>query len=160
MRRYLVICMLLCFMAGCTTHQDIDPAMQEYNQIEENIRKYKTYDEQFPFEINLIFNQIENEWRYDLVIDNPDVNMYDIKVLSYCQSQKDQICPSIGIFDEEVYNLKPNYISKNEGYYKGIQLSGITSDKENVYVYVCYYADENYQEKIEKYIEVKPSETR
>lgn len=158
MKKYLILCLLCLILIGCH-HELSDNNMNKYSEIKNTLTKCKDFDKDFPFQVSVVYNEIQGQWRYDLIIDQPVVSMYNITAISYSQYQTDEISPNIGIFDEIKYHLVPDYVNKENGYYKGIQLSGIVSQKSNVYVYISYYTDQNYQNKIEKYIEVK-DETR
>ena len=55
-------------------------------------------------------------------------------------------------FDDDLFHLKKDYVNKEEGYYKGIQLSGVSSMREEIKLYVSYYDEKN--DKIELFLEV------
>jgi len=141
---------------GCKNEQSSENQNFDiYNTIREQLIAQKEYDEIYDFRATVVFNQLENGYRYDVIIDEPVSEMYQITAMSYADETADNMCPNIGIFDEDSYNLKKDYIDKSSGFYKGIQLSGTTLEKQTVRVYVSYYTDANKKQKIEKYIEVK-----
>jgi hypothetical protein len=89
------------------------------------IRRPKTKDG----ESSEIMNKLsETEYRYDVIIDNPRVAMYDIEVLVIVNDKSLQISkevmPSVGIFESGEYNLVPYQINLKSGYSKGFGLSG------------------------------------
>ena len=89
--------------------------------------------------IQLITNKISNKKiRYDIIINNPVID------------KKDKNIPSIGLLEKDTFSLKPNYIDKKKGYYKGINLSGTTSkNKFDVKLYLTYNTEDK---QIERYI--------
>ena len=153
MKRYGILCLMFFLLTGCSFTDKTDVSMNEYQKIQEKLIQHHDLDESYPFTIQLVYNQIDENYRY-LIIDDPQIDMYAIQAMTYCSLEIDDIQPNIGFFEEEKYHLKPNYVDKSEGYYKGIRLSSMTSQEETVYLYISYYTDKNCQQKVEKYIEV------
>ncbi|WP_028043763.1 hypothetical protein [Candidatus Stoquefichus massiliensis] len=149
--------LLICLLALCSACQQTEQYSEfdVYQEMKDNLIKCHDFDNEYPFHIQLVFNKLEQKYRYDLIIDQPQVDMYDIQALAYANEDDKQTCPVIGIFDDEPFHLKRNYINKAENFYKGIQLSGECDEMENVKVYVSYYTDESKTKKETKYIEVK-----
>ena len=56
------------------------------------------------------------------------------------------------MLQQDLFHLKKDYVNKEEGYYKGIQLSGVSSMREEIKLYVSYYDEKN--DKIELFLEV------
>ena len=72
-----------------------------------------------------------------------------IKAIAFID-KKDKNIPSIGLLEKDTFSLKPNYIDKKNGYYKGINLSGTTSkNKFDVKLYLTYNTEDK---QIERYI--------
>lgn len=151
----LFISVLLLCVACSQTQQNSQFTM--YEEIKNDLKNQQNFDKDFPFRIQLIFNQLDQKYRYDIIIDQPQINMYNIMALAYAQETDEQSCPVIGLFDQEPYHLHKNYVNKAEHFYKGIQLSGECEMKRTVKVYISYYINEEKTEKKVKYIEVSPS---
>lgn len=149
--------LLICFLMLCSACQqtEYDSQFDVYQKIKENLIQCQDFDKEYPFQIQLIFNKLKQKYRYDLIIDQPQIDMYEIQALAYANEDDKQTCPAIGIFDDEPFHLKINYINKAENFYKGIQLSGECDNMQNVKVYVSYYTNESKTKKEIKYIEVK-----
>lgn len=155
MIKKLFICFICLILLGCTNNQSIeDENFNGYNEIKEKLITQDHYDKSYDFHITLVYNLLDTGYRYDIIIDQPQSDMYHITAMSYASEADDDMCPNIGIFDEDNYNLKKGYIDKQAGFYKGIQLSGTTPKKQPVKVYICYYTDAHKKNKVEKYIEV------
>ena len=95
-------------------------------------------------------------YRYDVIIDQPEVDMYYIEAMAYASEDNQKMCPVLGIVDESISHLKVHHVDKSKHFYKGVQLSGQTTQVQSVKLYVSYYLNEEKTERVEKYIEVKP----
>lgn len=160
MKKVILLLVSLVFCFGCSAPSKEDQQFELYNQLKKELIVHKDMDQDIPCRISLIFNPLENEYRYDIVIDQVQEDMYDIMAIAYANEDEEQLCPTIGLFDEETYSLKVNYINKPAGFYKGIQLSGKCDQKQAVKLYIRYFTDEKREKSVEKYIEVKENEIR
>jgi len=153
----MLIFIFCCFLIiGCSSQKNLQQEQFDlYNDIKQQLISLKTNDQEYDFSIRVIFSKLDEEYRYDVVIDEPKVNMYQIRAMCYASENDQQMCPTIGLFDEEVFHLKKDYIDKTKGFYKGVQLSGTSDQIIPVRVYVSYYLDEKLTQKVEKYIEVE-----
>lgn len=105
-----------------------------------NLQRYNAYytailnNEKFltnsdNFDISGVMNKLsDSEYRYDVIIDNPRIAMYDIQIL-VIESGKSleissQIMPSAGIFESGEYNMVPFQINLKSGFTEGFGLSG------------------------------------
>ena len=84
------------------------------------------------FDISIEKYELSSQYRYDLIIDNPQVAMYDVVIVVVEGNQDfetlENLSPSIGVFDSTV-NLVPNQVNIDKGFPKGILLSGISSNE-------------------------------
>ena len=70
----------------------------------------------------MVVNKTSNDQiRYDVIINAPQIEMDNIKAIAYVDKKNKDI-PSIGLLEENSFSLKPNYVNKEEGFYKGINL--------------------------------------
>ncbi|MGB7595241.1 MAG: hypothetical protein WBL80_06725 [Erysipelotrichaceae bacterium] len=105
-----------------------------------NLQRYNAYytailnNEKFlsnsdNFDISGVMNKLsDTEYRYDVIIDNPRIAMYDIEIL-VIESGKSleiasQIMPNVGIFESSEYNMVPFQTNLKSGFTKGFGLSG------------------------------------
>jgi len=74
--------------------------------------------------------ELSNSYRYDLIIDQPLVAMYEVVVVLVENNQDFEsltmLSPSIGVFDPSV-NLVPNQVNSEKGFPRGILLSGTST---------------------------------
>lgn len=153
MKKTIIFLMVLILLSGCHQQQESQSEVDLYLHIKQQLLEKEEFDDA-DFHVQLVYNDMEDGYRYDVVIDQPSEDMYHIIALCYNEESSDEVCPSLGIFDSEEFHLKRNYIKKDLGFYKGIQLSGKCQKKNDVLLYICYYTDENQTNKIEKYIKV------
>ena len=132
----------------------------EYLNIKKELELCQTFDQDVDFKVTLIFNPMNDKYRYDVLVDNPTCDMYDITAVAYAGEDDNEICPNIGLFDISKYHLINDFIDKENGFYKGINLSGMCDEMTNVKLYISYYLESDYKTKVEKYIEVFASEIR
>lgn len=156
MKKILMLILSAFLFVGCH-HQSstADKQFELYDQIKIQLKEKASFDTSYQFRIQLITQKTKNDYRYDIIIDEPKKTMYDIIALAYANEDDQTMCPNVGIFDDESMHLKKNFVDKQNGFYKGIQLSGKTLHLQPIKVYISYFTDEEKTQKIEKYIEVK-----
>lgn len=155
MKKKFFICLMSFLICGCSTHSSKEEnQFQTYDYIKNKLIQQVQYDQTIDCQVSLIFNKLSDNYRYDIVIHQPQKDMYHITAMCYASEGQDKICPNIGIFDEQEYHLKKDYVDKQNGFYKGIQLSGTVKRKQSIKLYISYYIDSSQTKKIEKYIEV------
>ena len=106
----------LFILVGCTDKKEKTTAKKEVNvETEKDIyikyvkklRKVKESTEDLPFSVDVVYEKLKGEIRYQVVIDNPSKDITNIKALAIHDKQTDDVFPSVGIFDETL-NLIPN----------------------------------------------------
>lgn len=153
MMKKIFIFIVCFFIVGCNSKKTIESIQfDEYYKIQSRLIKQNKFSKTNDFNVQLIYNQIDNEYRYDLVINNPKTEMKDIIAICYVDSQFEDMFPNVGIFEDVSYNLKKDYINKEENYYKGIMLSGTVINKGSAKLYIKYKNEKNIE--IEMFIEV------
>lgn len=155
MKNKFIIFLTLFFLTGCFSQKETvsysDKQYNEYKKYYKILRSNTNFKTECQdFSIQLVTNKISNgKIRYDVIIDQPCVEMKNIKAIAYVDSHEKNM-PSIGLLEKDNFSLKPNYIDKKNGYYKGINLSGITSKEIfEVKIYLTYNSQNNH---IERYI--------
>lgn len=160
MKKWIVI--IVCFfLCGCKANTE------ETNSTDKQYKEYKTYvdtlDKQTKFaseDANFTTRVIVNEtnkgnYRYDIIIDNPTIAMYNIKVVASIDDSETTSYPTLGILDEESFALIPGVIDKTKNIYKGINLSGISSKKQaTIKIYITFSTSEEGTELEERFIQV------
>ncbi len=122
------MCLLLC---GCVQNSQTMNASEyeEYKTYYQTIMENAEFQtESSYFHVNTeMTNVSEQSYRYYIFIDEPQVAMYDCIAfvvendIPFSDAKK--MMPTAGILEEEI-NLIPNQVNKEDGYAKGIMLSG------------------------------------
>ncbi len=137
MKKIIICILILCTLWGCNNNaRKLD---------EEKYNTYLTYyqsildsdskkEKSQCFDLSLAVNKIDdNLYRYDIIIDNPRVAMYEIKALAVIDNltievDKNQMMPSVGILDNTNYNMIPFQVDTEKDFVSGIVLS-LTSEQ-------------------------------
>lgn len=156
MKKILIFLLIFVMITGCQIKQseeNIDEQLyQQYQKYNEKVKNNEQFETQISeCSVKLILNQTNNDCiRYDIIIDEPQITMNDIKAIAYVENEDHYNPPSIGLLENESFTLNPNVTDKEKGIYKGINLSGITFLKDiTVKVYLTY---EKENKIIERYI--------
>ena len=142
MKKIISILFLLCLIAGCSTKEvsSVDAKQKYLSYIgvlnEQNV--FSAGSEYFDVDCEL--SKIENGYRYFITIDKPRISMYDILTIAIEDGVDygSTMAACSGIFDTK-YNMVPNQVKTDDGFVKGIVISGI-SDKNSTVIklYVEY----------------------
>ena len=140
----LLLVILCLFMTACgtkTKDSDIsDDALKKYKEdllYTKKTKKIDNYSDKM--NIKLYYTEIDEGYRYEMLIDEPKQNMYNIKAISYSPSCLDDYQPTIGYFDKETYSMIPGIVDKKKNIYKGITLSGRVKKKEALKVLIKFH---------------------
>ena len=143
----MLLCMIL-VLGGCV--------QKESGESQENNEKYENYMEllidnskqistNIPFDWDFQMHESEGSYIYEVKIFDPKVAMSNVQMIAVDieDISEKNVAPSIGIFEDKPYNMIPNQVNVEKGYYEGLGISGI-SDKE-AFVLNCLvvYKDKN-----------------
>ena len=129
LKRILII-MLCLLITGCKANETeandkLDMQYKKYTQ--KLIEQREFSDGSDEFSIRLVLNKInDNETRYDIIIDSPKINMYDLQAIAKVENDDESSLPSLGILEDESFSLVPGIVDKTKGIYRGVNLSGVT----------------------------------
>lgn len=158
MKKIHIFIVLMVLFSGCQRHQEENASNPEYNEYIKRLHSQHTFiNSTDEFKVKVIRNmKNENDYRYDIVIDNPQIEMHNIKAVAQIPAVVGYSYPSIGILEEEQFSLIPNVIDKENNIYKGINLSGISPYQDStIYVYITFYSStDDDTKRIERYMEV------
>ncbi len=136
MKKIIIALMILSLLVGCNSNsrkldeEKYNTYLTFYQSILDSDNKKESSQ---CFDISIVVNKIdEDTYRYDVIIDEPKVAMYDIKALAVIDNltvdvDKSQMMPSIGILDDESYSMIPYQVNTDKGFVSGLDLS-LTSD--------------------------------
>ncbi len=134
MKKTLTLMMVLILLSSCsnTATQDrlkIESYQTFYTDIF-NASLFKTNSDYYSITVSL--SDLGNSsYRYDVIIDEPKVAMYDVHILLIQDNGalviSDTMMPSIGIFEDITYYMIPNQVNPETHYVKGFGLNGLSS---------------------------------
>ncbi|MGN1399422.1 MAG: hypothetical protein ACI4WG_05445 [Erysipelotrichaceae bacterium] len=136
MKKICICLSLLLLLAGCQS-KTLQPDQEKYNSYLSYYQSILDNDIEMSssqcYDITLIVNKLdEQEYRYDVIIDNPRVAMYDIKALAVVNDltiaiDQENMMPCIGILDDNHYNMIPNQVDNEKNFVSGLDLSLVSS---------------------------------
>ena len=148
MKKLVILLVCVMMLAGCQNRtrtlddEKYDAYISYYQSILDNETKELSCQD---FDCELVVNKItDTRYRYDVIIDNPKVAMYNIVVLAVVSDGSGEIntkdmMPSIGIFEQEKYSMIPYQIDKEHNYVQGLDLSIVSNSSElTVNVMISY----------------------
>ena len=160
----IFIIMLCLLITGCKSDSNemgdkLNLQYQKY--IQKLIEQQEFNNKSDEFSIRLVLNKInDTETRYDIIIDSPKINMYDLQAIAKVENDDESSLPSLGILEEESFSLVPGVVDKTRGIYRGVNLSGVTREKNiNVIIYLRFYSDENNEKLEERFIRLDDDAT-
>ena len=120
MKKKIILVILLVtsllLIIGCTNNNDknqveetktnetktVESEKEIYIKKVQELQKIEETTEDLPFSVEVLYEQMDSEVRYQVVIDNPTVDITNILALAIHDKQTDDVFPSVGIFDEKV----------------------------------------------------------
>ena len=163
LKRILII-MLCLLITGCKANETeandkLDMQYKKYTQ--KLIEQREFSDGSDEFSIRLVLNKInDNETRYDIIIDSPKINMYDLQAIAKVENDDESSLPSLGILEDESFSLVPGVVDKTKGIYRGVNLSEKKKKKDiKVIIYLRFYSDENSKKLEERFIRLDDDAT-
>ncbi len=150
MKKILLIIPILLLLFGCSNK--VEDNKFAYIEYKNNLEKQEEFMDNDGLDFNTFFN-IDRDGdtvNYSLTINNPKINMHNVKALLIHNYNSNDIYPSIGIFDEPKELLE----SSNDNIkLEGSILSSDDLSDINFKLYLEYTNDEEVKEEI--YYEVQ-----
>jgi len=106
MKKLLLILPLLTLLVGCSN--EVEENKIAYLEYKNDLEEQETFIEE-SVDFNTFFNiERENEEivNYSMTIDNPNVDMYEVKALLIHDYMQEEVYPSSGIMEEPLDLLK------------------------------------------------------
>ena len=103
MKKILLVIMSLLILTGCSNENkevEIDDKYyKQYQKYEEKLNKAKDFETEITdFSIRLVVNETDqNEYRYDVIIDSPNVNMYYLQAIAKVENDENSSLPTLGV---------------------------------------------------------------
>ena len=132
MLRKIGLLILATLLVGCqnkTVNSD-DVNLQKYEAYYQSILDNEHFLEKSEyFSIEAVINMVEGAYRFSVIIDEPQVAMYNIEMMAIIDDGSvsinyDTVMPVSGVFDRS-YNLLPYQSNETSGYPSGIIVDGL-----------------------------------
>jgi len=136
MKRLVFTLFVLLLLVSCTNNV-VDAENDKYLRYQhyyENILDNLNFSQNSAFyDLEVVMNRLnDGTYRYDIILDNPQIAMYDVEIMTVENNTKyeaaTKMFPCFGIFEDQEYNLVPYQVNFEEGYVKGIIISGISGN--------------------------------
>ena len=155
--RKIGLCLLLVLLCACQSDwQETENTI--YDEMVERIENHTDYiDSSAYFSCRLVVSShADDQYQYDVIIDQPTLNMDDVRAIAIVEGEDSELFPSIGLEEGDTCYLYPGYIDQSAHYYEGIRLSGISLQPiQDVKLYISFVNEQTYYEQ---YIVLKPME--
>lgn len=89
----ILLCLLISLFCVACQSSSSDEQFQEYYQIKEQLISHQEFDTDYPFHVQVVFYDLEDSYRYDVIIDQPQVDMYYIEAMAYAHEDDQKMCP-------------------------------------------------------------------
>ena len=122
--------MLLCLCA-CNNGEASVSGNEKYIDYCDLLSEHSEFIERSEyFDISTDITPIEDGYRFYVIIDNPKVAMYAVEVIAVEDGvdYTKTMAANIGIFEDTAYTLIPNQANVEQGFVKGISISGISEN--------------------------------
>ena len=123
--------MALLVMVGCqnNTNSSSETSYEVYYRVIEENTSFKNESDYYTISGEMV-EMDDGTYRYYIIIDEPKVTMYDVIILmvedDIPYETNTKMMPSSGIFEKPVC-MVPNQVNTEDGFVKGIVLSGETN---------------------------------
>lgn len=165
--KYTLILIVLLLISGCSNESSREEVLLSkyetaYNELVEN-DKFANNSEFYNLEV--VVTQLDNnQYRVDVIMDEPQVAMYNVQMIMEVNSQGleqyEEMIPSLGIVDDTQYNLIPNQVNKDNGFYAGLVLSAITNKPTGDIQLMISWSDYAGTKDFEEFISFPYSDTK
>lgn len=127
----IILCLFLC---SCSLNFKKNDKNEKYLNLMETLT---LHDESLfvhsskVFDISFECSNTPSGYRYYVVVDNPRYAMYGVSVLAIVvdNDYSEEMAANAGIFEDVAYNLVPGQTLLENGYVKGISVSGIVKSE-------------------------------
>lgn len=142
----LFLCLFL-LLTGCNNSKsNYEEQRQKYeNYMELIIDNSKQITTNIPFDWAFNMTESEGKYIYEVVISNPRIEMNNIQMISVDieQLSESEIAPNLGLFEDAKYNMIPNQVCADKGYYPGVGVNGISIKDKFILNCLVVFKDKN-----------------
>lgn len=144
MKKILIVLMLV-LLTSCNTYEE-DETYSRYESVYRSIienDKFQSYSLNYEISGEVVENSEGMNYFY-IFIDKPNIAMYDISAMAIekdVEYNSNHMAASVGVIEDENYSMIPFQYNKDQGFYKGIMLSGTSENTEiNIDMVVIWHS--------------------
>lgn len=144
MHKIITLLFCLCLMCGCSKNNNntSDTSTKYIGYVEAIINNNSTVSSEIPFDYDLsVTKDSKGQYIYEVMISNPKQAMYNVEmmVIDVSKVGSENIFPSIGVIDEEQFNLIPFQSNAERSFYAALVCNGVSDVPQfTLNVFVVY----------------------
>lgn len=144
MHKIITLLFCLCLVCGCSKNNNntSDTSTKYIGYVEAIINNNSTVSSEIPFDYDLsVTKDSKGQYVYEVMIMNPKQAMYNVEmmVIDVSKVGSENIFPSIGVIDEEQFNLIPFQSNAERSFYSALACNGISDVPQfTLNVFVVY----------------------
>lgn len=144
MHKIITLLFCLCLIVGCAKSNNAasDTNTKYIGYVEAIINNNSTVSSEIPFDYDLsVTKDSKGQYVYEVTISNPKQAMYNVEmmVIDVSKVGSENIFPSIGVIDEEQFNLIPFQSNAQRGFYAALACNGVSDVPQfTLNVFVVY----------------------
>lgn len=150
--------MLSICLVGCKDNKTIDNfANEKYIDMVELLNQRLDFkDSSEFFDISGDISKINDGYRFYIVVDNVKTAMYNVEVLAIEKNvdYNEVMAANIGIFEKNKYSLIPNQVNPEDGFVKGVSVSGISNGPVDTYYVLVQWHNKDLSITSREYIKL------
>ena len=161
MRKMIFALSLAVMISGCALqnkNEDAKAVVYEtyYKTVEETTSFIETSD-YYDISTEMV-SMDDGTYRYYIIIDNPQIAMYDIVALAVedgiSYNANDRMMPSIGIYDS-VNSMIPGQVNREAGFVQGLIISGETDQESITMKMIVEWKDRNRDKSYREFVRLQ-----
>lgn len=131
MKKIIISLLVLLVLCGCSKNNAQKANEEKYLDYCDLLMTHEEFKDRSEFfDVTSDITSTEEGYRYYIIIDNPKIAMYNIEAIAL-EKEVDytkNMAASIGIFEENKYTFIPNQANPDDGFVKGVSISGLTTN--------------------------------
>ena len=131
MKKVIICLLVLLTLSACGKNNTQKANEEKYLDYCELLVTHEEFKDRSEFfDVSSDITNTDEGYRYYIIIDNPKIAMYNIEAVAL-EKEVDytvNMAANIGIFEENKYTFIPNQANPDDGFVKGISISGLTTN--------------------------------
>ena len=155
MKKIVLLVITLFLLSGCVENDVGNDLYDKYDNMIAEAKNSEYYEESSAyFDISLdIADNSAGNYRFYIIIDNSSIAMYDIEAVAVEKDEdySNKMAACIGIFEDLEYSMVPGQVNIDNGYMKGMSISGLTTNPSPVIYLLIQWKNSSRKETYKHY---------